>query len=153
MGKLNQSYQISRKPPQSATKAFDSGFEAQRRHHHKWERGVSVATKMDRGPAKKSYQRPPCLWWRRDLFQLHSVSRPPTREPSSTCSKAAGVIIEVSISVTVHSMYGKPVLRRQSSARLVSAEPGSLDLKTSVIPSQYLFQHELILTCYHTQVS
>ena len=40
-------------PLPSSNKAAHSGFETQRRHHQKFETGVSVAPKMDMCPTKK----------------------------------------------------------------------------------------------------
>ena len=57
-------------PLPSSNKAAHSGFETQRRHHQKFETGVSVARKMDMCPTnfffkKKTNTLP--IWWLRSL--------------------------------------------------------------------------------------
>ena len=55
-------------PLPSSNKAAHSGFETQRRHHQKFETGVSVAPKMDTCPTnikKKTNTLP--IWWLRSL--------------------------------------------------------------------------------------
>ena len=66
---------VTRTPPPSSNKAAHSGFETQRRRHHKSETGVSVAPKMDMCPTKVLQKAQDVKPTPRGRIQLQSRSR------------------------------------------------------------------------------